>query len=38
MMNMTVIYLHPALREVYFHGHFLSHEDVRILCFGEKLI
>lgn len=31
------IYLYSAFRKVNFHGHFLSHEDVRIFCFGEEL-
>lgn len=30
--------LYSAFRKVYFHGHFLSHEDVRIFCFGEELV
>ena len=31
-------HLYSTFWQIYFHGDFLSHEDVRIFCFGEQLV
>ena len=31
-------HLYSTFWQIYFQGDFLSHEDVRIFCFGEQLV